>query len=368
MVRSGARSGPRWSTAQEEEILYRSILRPLLFRLPPEQAHAVAGLALRAGPIWSAADLLFGVRDARLETRVAGIALPNPTGVAAGMDKDCLCLGCLLDLGFGFAVGGTVTLGPRPGNPRPRLLRMPREGALINAMGFPGPGAEAVEGRLRALAGRKARIFISIAGIIEEEVIECYRRLDPLAAAVELNISSPNTAGLRVFHEPARLRGLVEALAAAKVNPLFVKLAPWDREREARETALTLAETAVNAGADGLVVANSRPIVHGGLAVGHGGLSGTPLFETTARMVRDVHAALGGDAVLLASGGVSTAEHAWNLLAAGASATQVYTGLVYEGPGLPGRINRGLLQLMDRAGVAGVEAIREAGVAAPPGS
>ena len=322
---------------------------------------------MSAEPIWAAKDRLLGVRDRRLETRLAGLILPNPIGVAAGMDKDCCNLSALLDLGFGFAVGGTVTLGPRPGNPRPRLIRLPDEGALVNAMGFPGAGAAAVEPRLEALSGRRSRIIISVAGAIEEEVIECHRRLGRLAAAAEINISSPNTSGLRVFHEPARLRGLVEALAAQRTGPLFVKLAPWKREPVAQATALRLAETAVHAGADGLVVANTLPVTHPGLAVGRGGLSGLPLFPDTLRMVSEVRSALGADTALMASGGASTPEHVWNLLAAGASAVQIYTGLVYEGPALPHNINRGLLRLMERARVSGIEEIREAGLAAPPG-
>jgi len=307
------------------------------------------------------------VRDARLETQLAGLTLPNPVGVAAGMDKDCRYLPGLLDLGFGFAVGGTTTLGPRPGNPRPRLVRLVEEGALVNAMGFPGAGATSVEPRLQALASRRSRIFMSIAGTIEEEVMECHRRLEPLAAAVELNISSPNTSGLRVFEEPARLRGLVEALSAQRTRPLFVKLAPWERDRGARATAVTQAETAMHAGADGLVIANTRAVAHPGLAVGRGGLSGRPLSPDTLRMVSEMGSALGTDAALIASGGVSTPQDVWNLLAAGASAVQIYTGLVYEGPALPRVLNRGLLVLMERARVKGIEEIREAGFAAPPG-
>ena len=136
---------------RSEEIVYRNVVRPLLFLLPPEYAHQVAGAALSVAPIWSAVDRFFGVRDPRLETRLAGLTLPNPVGIAAGMDKDCVCLSSLLDLGFGFAVGGTVTLGPRPGNPLPRLIRLPDDGALVNAMGFPGAGVGVIEPRLEAL-------------------------------------------------------------------------------------------------------------------------------------------------------------------------------------------------------------------------
>lgn len=279
--------------------------------------------------------------------------------MAAGFDKECLVISPLLKLGFGFATAGTITLAPRPGNPKPRVIRQPERFAILNALGFPGPGLEIAEQRLKRFQKVRGRMFISIAGTIEDEIIECHRRLQPLAGAIELNISSPNTAGLRVFHEPGRLRTLVEALTADKKVPLFVKLQPWSREDQARRDALRLVETAVSAGADGLVVANTHPVEHEGLSsMRRGGLSGAPLTDHTARMVAEAKAVLGGDGDIIACGGIFTAEDLWHMLALGASAAQLYTAFIYQGPGLPGHINRGLLKLMERVGITSVKDIR----------
>ena len=213
---------------------------------------------------------------------------------------------------------------------------------------------------------RKARdrMFISIAGTIEDEIIECHRRLQPHGAAIELNISSPNTAGLRVFHEPGRLRSLIEALVNQKSVPLFVKLQPWSRDDVERRTSLRLAETAISAGAEGLVIANTHPIEYEGLSANHrGGLSGAPLTDHTARMVAETKAAVGGDGEVIACGGIFTAEDVWQMLSLGASAVQLYTAFIYEGPGLPGRINRDLIRMMKKAEITSIRDIR----GLPPG-
>ncbi|MEX2376587.1 MAG: dihydroorotate dehydrogenase (quinone) [Dehalococcoidia bacterium] len=334
--------------------MYRTLVRPFMFRMHPERAHKAAEVALRVPVVWNALRPVSGAGNPRLRTTVAGLQVPTPVGVAAGLDKDARFLGALLDLGFGFATGGTVTQSPRPGNPEPRVIRQPERGALINSMGFPGAGLEAAEKRFRRYSRRRDRLFASIAGTIEDEIVECHRRLQPLVAAVELNVSSPNTSGLRVFHEPGRLRGLVESLAKHKSVPLLVKLPPWGRDRDDRRKALLLVETALNAGADGLVIANTHPVEHSGLAVGRGGLSGAPLFEHTVRMVAETRAVVHAGPAIIGSGGVSSARHVWQLLAVGASATQIYTGFIYEGPGLPGKINRGLITLMNRVGARSI--------------
>ena len=205
--------------------------------------------------MWNAFRLTNGTRNEKLKTHVAGLALPTPIGMAAGFDKDCNVLRSLLNLGFGFVTGGTITLASRPGNPKPRVIRLTNEKALINSMGFPGRGLEPAITRLQRSQRVKERIFVSIAGTIEDEIFDCLHRVQSLAAGIELNISSPNTAGLRIFHETGRLRGLIEALAAEKNVPLFVKLPPWSRGDDDRREILKLAETAINSGADGLIVA-----------------------------------------------------------------------------------------------------------------
>ena len=257
----------------------------------------------------------------------------------------------MLKLGFGFVTGGTVTLSSRPGNPKPRVARITDQKALMNSLGFPGQGLEAALKRLGKHRRQRDRILVSIAGTIEDEIVECLRRTQPLVAGIELNISSPNTAGLRIFHEPGRLRGLIEGLVADKQVPLFVKLPPWPRDTDNRRDILKLAETAVDAGADGLVIANTHPIESRRLKVGRGGLSGAPLFEHTELMIADVQALVQGNAAIIACGGVSTAEQVWKLMASGASAVQLYTSFIYEGPGLPSRLNHRLAKLMSVAGI-----------------
>lgn len=311
--------------------------------------------------VWNAFRPFNGARNSRLATDLAGISLPTPIGLAAGYDKDCRVLGSVLKLGFGFVTGGTVTLSSRPGNPKPRVARITDQKALMNSLGFPGQGLEAALKRLGKHRRQRDRILVSIAGTIEDEIVECLRRTQPLVAGIELNISSPNTAGLRIFHEPGRLRGLIEGLVADKQVPLFVKLPPWPRDTDNRRDILKLAETAVDAGADGLVIANTHPIESRRLKVGRGGLSGAPLFEHTELMIADVQALVQGNAAIIACGGVSTAEQVWKLMASGASAVQLYTSFIYEGPGLPSRLNRRLAKLMS---VAGIETVAD--ITGPP--
>lgn len=314
----------------------------------------MAETALGVPGIWNALRISNGVRNQVLETKLAGINLPTPIGLAAGFDKDCKVLGSILNLGFGFTTGGTVTLASRPGNPKPRMVRLPDQKAVMNSMGFPGQGLAPAIKRLKKAQKYKDRVLVSIAGTIEDEIFECLRRTQPLVSGIELNISSPNTAGLRIFHEPARLRGLIEGLVAEKQVPLFVKLPPWPRDDENRREILKLAETAVDAGVDGLVVANTHPIESSRLQVGRGGLSGAPLFEHTELMIADVQALVQGQAEIIACGGVSTAEHVWQLLAKGASAVQLYTSFIYEGPGLPARINKRLAKLMNASEITNI--------------
>ena len=301
--------------------------------------------------VWNAFRPFNGACNSRLATDLAGISLPTPIGLAAGYDKDCRVLGSVLKLGFGFVTGGTVTLSSRPGNPKPRVARITDQKALMNSLGFPGQGLEAALKRLGKHRRQRDRILVSIAGAIEDEIVECLRRTQPLVAGIELNISSPNTAGLRIFQEPGRLRGLIEGLVADKQVPLFVKLPPWPRDTDNRRDILKLAETAVDAGADGLVIANTHPIESRRLKVGRGGLSGAPLFEHTELMIADVQALVQGNAAIIACGGVSTAEQVWKLMASGASAVQLYTSFIYEGPGLPSRLNHRLAKLMSVAGI-----------------
>ena len=333
--------------------MYKRIVRPLIFSLDEEQSHALSEYALHVPYIWKALGAQARIGDAGLTTSVAGVELPSPIGLAAGYDKNCRVLKSLIDLGFGFVSGGTVTLAERSGNPPRRMVRLPENDAILNSLGFPGDGLARIRPRVARLGMHRSRSFVSISGSLEDEIAECFRRLAPLVAGIELNISSPNTVGLRVFHDPARLRNLVEQLRKTHAfhTPLLVKLPPWSNEPDERRSALALAETAVNAGADGLVVANTIPVEDSRLKVGKGGLSGAPLLENTERMTAEAAALVGKHASIVSCGGISNAEHVWRMFAAGASAIQIYTAMVYEGPSLPVRLNRGILELMDRASI-----------------
>ncbi len=339
--------------------MYERLLRPLVFALEAEQSHALSEAALRLPIVWKSVGNNAEIGHPKLATNVAGIHLPSPIGLAAGYDKNCRVMKSILDLGFGFVCGGTVTLGERLGNPKRRMVRLPEQEALLNSMGFPGEGVHRILPRIRRLGRRRGQILVSISGTIEDEIVECYRLVAPYVAGVELNISSPNTAGLRVFHDRGRLRNLVESIRKTRSIdvPLLVKLPPWANDYEEKRDALALIETAVSAGANGLVIANTIPVEDSRLAVGKGGLSGTPLLEHTGRMTAETVALVGRHADVVSCGGVSQPQHAWNMLAAGASAVQLYTAFVYRGPGVAAKLNRGLLKLMEREGLGSVSDI-----------
>ena len=338
---------------------YRLLLRPLLFRLPPETAQALADFVLQREWLWRAVSPALRLRNPRLKTHLAGIELENPVGLAAGYDKDCRFLPSMAALGFGYVTGGTVTEAPRDGNSRPRVLRVVRERGLINALGFPGKGLDATSRRLQH-SRRSARTprVISVSGTTADEIVRCHHRLEPFAAAIEINISSPNTAGLRVFQEADALSDLLGRVNDERRKPLFVKMPPYAdpdsgvaSEAESRDNVLGLVRACVSEGVEALTISNTRPVEDARLAVGAGGLSGKPIFEDMLRMVREVKGEVGDRAAINACGGIFTGYDAWEALRAGATTVQLLTGLIYRGPGIVKRINRELLKQMDRAGV-----------------
>lgn len=332
--------------------MYRHLLRPMLFMLPPEAAQKISDAFLRPVAPWQALSPLLRVDDPSLEVDWCGMRLKNPLGLAAGFDKDCRALGSLSQWGFGYLVGGTVTEQPRPGNPKPRLLRYPKHESLMNALGFPGEGLEAVAHRLEkgghATAGTP--IIVSIAGTTIEELVTCRRRLEPLVDAIEVNISSPNTIGLRVFHEPNALSDLVQRVSDGRNKPLIVKLPPYPASGtggdDAIEHAISLARACVDAGVDALTLANSRPTENARLAMGSGGLSGRAIYSDMVRMVRDIRREIGPNVAINACGGIFSGEDAWEALRAGATTVQMYTALIYRGPTTPRKVNRKLLELI----------------------
>ena len=206
---------------------YRLLIRPLLFRLPPETAQALADSVLKRHGLWRSISPMLRLRDPRLRTRLAGLTLQNPVGLAAGYDKDCQFLPSMAALGFGYVTAGTVTESPGAGNPRPRVLRDVSQQGLINALGFPSKGLDFAERKLQNTQDSgETPTVVSVSGTTVEEIARCHRRLEPLADAVELNISSPNTAGLRVFQEARPLADLLGRVNEKRQKPLFMKLPP----------------------------------------------------------------------------------------------------------------------------------------------
>ena len=332
-----------------------SLLRPALFTLDPEDAHRLSLKALKLAPV---PDL----RPApALRTKLAGIAFPGPLGAAPGYDKDGEVPDALLRLGFGFAEVGTVTPLPQTGNPRPRLFRLVEDRAVINRMGFNNAGAETMLARLKARAGRPGVVGVNIgANKDSPDRVADYARLArvfaPVASYLTVNVSSPNTPGLRALQDEGALGGLLDTVLEARGEggpPVLLKVAP-DLEPADIDA---ICRVALDRKLGALVVSNttiSRPPLESRHAGEAGGLSGEPLRDLALQRLRDFRAASGGAIPLVGVGGIATAADAWARIRAGASAIQLYSAMVYAGPGLARRINRGLLRLMDRDGFSSV--------------
>jgi dihydroorotate dehydrogenase len=315
---------------------YGALVRPAFFALPPEASHRLATSLLSWPLPW---ERIGGVvRDPSLEVSLCGIPLANPVGLAAGFDKTCGHLDALGRLGFGFVVGGTITRATREGNPKPRIVRAPRRRAIVNAMGLPNPGVEAAARHLARLP-RTAPRFASVADEELPIAVEAMTLLATHVDGIELNASSPNAPWR---HDPAHMARLLEAFAERTDRPVLLKLPPFTSDAD-RVAVLDLARDAVDAGARGLVCSNTIAVTEPRLATGRGGLSGGPLTELTPRIVADVAAATGGSVPIVGCGGIFTAEDVRRCLDAGATAVQLYTGLIYRGPGILGELTRGLL-------------------------
>ena len=351
-------------------MLYRRLLRPALFRLDAEDAHHLTLRGLESGAAAKVLGTLYGVpNDPRLCIDLFGLAFPSPVGLAAGLDKDARAVAAFSRLGLGFVEVGTVTPRPQPGNPRPRLFRLPEDGALINRMGFNNAGMHAAAGRLEKLAARPVPIAVNIGKNKEtpneaaaDDYRACVRTLFPYADLFVVNVSSPNTPGLRALQGAEELGTLLGAVLAEvetlrvrylKTAPVLVKIAP-DLDGAALEATVG---AAVDAGVAGIIVANTT-LGRDGLTQPHrgeaGGLSGKPLAARSTELVRRAYALTGGRLPIVASGGVFTGRDAYEKIRAGASLVELYTGLIYQGPSLPGRINRELSGLLERDGFESV--------------
>jgi dihydroorotate dehydrogenase len=331
-------------------MLYR-LARPFLFGLDPELAHRMTISVLQGLPNLSPRF------DPRLTVKMAGLSFPSPVGLAAGFDKDAGAPDAMLGLGFGFVEVGTVTPLPQAGNPKPRLFRLAEDAGVINRMGFNNQGQAAA---LARLSRRKRR---GIAGINigankdtvdrMQDYVTGMRVMQPHADYITVNISSPNTPGLRGLQDKVALDELLDAVMTLRTVPVFLKVAP-DLDAQAIDDVATVT---MARGIDALIVGNttiSRPPLRSRWQSEAGGLSGAPLKALAMAKLKAFRAATGGHMPLIAAGGIDGADEAYARIRAGASLVQVYSALVYHGPGLAKSIAKGLLVLLDRDGFAQV--------------
>lgn len=345
------------------DLSYARLVFPLLRHLDPETAHerTLAALALAQSNAAGHALLRSIAGHIPLQpVQIGRLHFPNPIGMAAGFDKDARVAAGLGLLGFGHVEAGTLTPRPQAGNPRPRIFRLPADGALINRMGFPNGGVAAAVPRLRALALAPRGYLLGVSLGKQKETaledaagdyIDVMRAVYPYADYLAVNISSPNTPGLRELQGSRFLTDLLRALIdesrrmaeqhGVPPRPLWVKIAPDLSWADLDETLVVLD----GAGVDGIIVANTT-LERGGLTeaarVETGGLSGRPLLSRALSLVDYVHRQMGRRLPIIGVGGISSAADARRMLDAGASAVQIYTALIYGGPGLPGRILRAL--------------------------
>lgn len=329
------------------------LLRPIIHALDAERAHGLTIAVLRLSPAMGVPE-----SDPILESEVAGLRFPNPVGLAAGFDKDAKVPTQMLGLGFGFVEIGTLTPLAQTGNPRPRLFRLAEDRAIINRMGFNNGGqVEAVE-RLAKAGARAGPIGVNI-GANKDSVdrIADYaagaKAMTGVADYLAINISSPNTPGLRALQDAAALDELLHGVmdARAKPIPVFLKVAPDLAPNEID----AIARVAVERGVAAIIVANTtifRPTLRSVNAKEAGGLSGAPLASLALQRLRDFRSATGGRLSLVSAGGIGCADQAYARIRAGASLVQLYSALIYEGPGLARRIARGLAERLRRDGYA----------------
>ncbi len=334
------------------------ILKSLLFALDPEQAHSLTLALLR---VWSAflarrLDPSDPARDPQLKREYLGLHFPNPIGLAAGLDKDGVAIPAWQALGFGFIEVGTVTALPQPGNPQPRLFRFPKEEALVNRMGFNNAGAAALARRLQRLRARGLPEVPLGVNLGKSKIVplaqaatdyrQGFEAIAELADYVVVNISSPNTPGLRDLQGGDEIRRILDAIQTpnqrlSRPRPLLVKLAPDLSDTQ----AIACAQAALGSGAAGLILTNTTHRIDllqdapSGLT---GGLSGRPLFRRSTELLRQLRAALGPEPLLIGVGGILEPAEAIAKFAAGADLIQLYTGLIYRGPGLVRRLLQAL--------------------------
>jgi dihydroorotate dehydrogenase len=359
-------------TAHTVDPLYR-LARPFLFSLPAEQVHHLASsalsMALGSATIRATFRRLTLVDSPALRVRRWGLEFPNPVGLAAGFDKGGSLFNALAALGFGYVEIGTVTMHAQPGNPGPRLFRLPADRALLNRLGFNNPGADAVAERLAStriepvLGVNIGKSKMTPLENATADYLYSFDRLERFADYIAVNVSSPNTPGLRELQEAEPLRELLRALSARALEtasgrrdspvPLLLKLAPDLTDSQIDQAV----DIAGEEGCGGIIATNTT-VARDGLRsapqlverLGAGGLSGAPLRPRAVEVLRRIYRRTRGELTLIGVGGILDADDAWERILAGANLLQLYTGFVYGGPTIVRTINLGLLERMERDG------------------
>ncbi len=338
------------------------LARPLFFMLDPEKAHRLTLRVMKYG----LTPRVKAVNNPALEVQVLGQKFPNPVGLAAGFDKNAEVIGASFNMGFGFVEVGTVTPRPQEGNPAPRIFRDPTNHAVINRMGFPNAGMNVFKDNLEKFLGGKNRPLGAVGINIgmnktqkdpAKDYCQLIRMLAPMADYLTINISSPNTPGLRDLQKREPLLALLSAVMEERKKacgkhppPIFLKLAPDLDEAQQEELAAAVLES----GIDGLILGNTtldRPdYLPADFAKETGGLSGVPLTDKSTEIIRNFYRLTKGKVPIIGVGGISSAEDAYAKICAGASLVQLYSALIFKGPHLVQEINQGLLELLKRDG------------------
>jgi dihydroorotate dehydrogenase len=356
-------------------VLYKNLVRPLLFRGDPEATHErTLALLSNLTPLEGLLDRLFSVHDLRLEVRFGPLTFANPVGLAAGFDKNATAVRTMAAFGFGFVEIGAVTALAQPGNPKPRLYRLPEDQALINRLGFNNEGAAKIADRLKELRSRRCPLKLPLginlgrSKIVETkdavaDFLSAFEQLFPYGDFFTLNVSSPNTPQLRDLQERSLLSALLRAIqqknrelaarGGTAAKPVLVKIAP-DMEFAQVDD---IVEVSIAEKIGGIIATNATAFLRETLASRSqepGGLSGRPLRALATSFVRHLYRTVDKKLPIIGVGGIFTAEDAYEKIKAGASAVQIYTGFVYEGPAAVKHINEGLLKLIERDGYSSV--------------
>lgn len=328
--------------------MFYGILRPLLFAIPPEKAHHLA--------LHFVGFLGKKTENRALEQQLFGISFSNPVGLSAGFDKNAEAVAALSKVGFGFLELGTVTPLPQPGNPQPRVFRLIEDEAVINRLGFNNGGLEVFCRNLKN-SPRELPLGANIGKNKDQQdaiadYVKGLEAVSPLADYVTVNISSPNTQGLRALQEQESLKELLDALMQKRTKPILLKVAP-DLDPE---QIVAISEVVLESGIDGLIVSNTtitRPeSLSSSKATEKGGLSGKPLMDSSTEVLKAFAKQIKGKIPLIGVGGIASGEDAYRKIKAGASLVQLYTALIYQGPGLIARINKELSECLERDGYA----------------